>query len=292
MSTHSIEVIDLHFLETPQSIAAFLVHTSAGPILVESGPHSTYDTLVSALAERNIAPADLQAVLLTHIHLDHAAAAWAIAAHGVPVYVHTLGAKHLIAPERLIASATRLYKDDMDRLWGKMQPIDPAYVRAVEDQQVLSFGDTKIIAHYTPGHARHHIAWEIADEVIFTGDVAGVCIAGGPVFAPLPPPDINITQWEASIARLRSRSVQTLFLTHFDGIHGTSAIAAHLSALAENLMAFVGFVQARADWELAPRTHAFEEEVARRLHGLPADIQAAYHKANPPFMSALQAPTQ
>ena len=117
-----IETLDLAFQHTPQTIAAYLIEGPAGMVLVETGPGSTRHTLVDHLRQRHLQPRDLQAIIVTHIHLDHAGAAGWFAQQGVPVYVHYVGAPHLIDPTRLLSSAARIYGDQMDTLWGEMLP--------------------------------------------------------------------------------------------------------------------------------------------------------------------------
>ena len=110
-------LLDLHFKGLPETIAAFLIETEAGPVLVETGPHSTFPALREGLARHGYAPSDVRAVFLTQIHLDHAGAAWALAEAGADIYVHPLGARHLLQPDRLMESARRIYGEEMDRLW-------------------------------------------------------------------------------------------------------------------------------------------------------------------------------
>ena len=167
------QIIDLHFQNIPQAIAAFLLETDDGPILIETGPYSTFPALEAGLRGLGYSVDDVQHVLLTHIHLDHAGSAWAFAERGATIYVHPVGVQHLSDPSRLMNSARRIYKEEMDTLWGEMRSIPEDQIRAVAHGEEIGVGGRLFQAWHTPGHARHHIAWQVGNE-LFTGDVAGI----------------------------------------------------------------------------------------------------------------------
>ena len=277
-----IHTIDLGFLDTPQTIAAYVLEHPDGPVLIETGPYSTYPALEQGLQKIGIAPESLQAVLLTHIHLDHAGSAWAFAQKGVPIFVHPLGERHLAQPEKLLASAKRIYQDMMDQLWGTMEPIATEQLRTVKDGTEVLPG---IRALHSPGHAVHHIAWQWED-VIFTGDVAGVRIGNGIVVPPCPPPDIQVEDWQRSIQVLREASPTSLYLTHYGEI---TDVETHLDALEKRLLDWANWMKPRFEagdsvTEIAPD---FEQYVRKELvdHGLDQEGLRQYDAANPPWMS-------
>lgn len=280
-----IHTIDLDFLDTPEAIAAFVVPTDQGAVLVEAGPHATLDQLLFGLAHLGLTGRDIHAVLLTHIHFDHAGAAWWFAQQGATVYVHPRGYKHLLAPERLYNSARQIYGDEMDRLWGEMHPIDPTKLVAVEDQATFDLGGRSFRAIYTPGHAVHHIAWRL-DDCIFTGDVGGVKIEEGPVVPPCPPPDIQVEDWLESIQKLREEQASRFYLTHYGMIDDT---ADHLDALQDRLLAYADWMQPYAAAKTPPETIVplftkfVEDEL--RAAGLGHEAIESYRKANPAYMS-------
>lgn len=210
----NLHIIDLHFLETEEAIASFLIKTTAGPILIETGPESTFLQLKSSINKLGYQISDIKHVFLTHIHFDHAGAAWKFAEAGAKIYVHPIGLPHLASPEKLWNSAAQIYGNDMERLWGSMSPIATENLIGVEENEIFKIGELHIQALHTPGHAVHHIAWKI-EESIFTGDVAGVMINDGPVVPPCPPPDIHLEDWRKSIALLKSLNPKSLYLTHF-----------------------------------------------------------------------------
>lgn len=211
---NKIHTIDLHFQQEEHSIAAYLIETSEGPILIETGPMSTFHHLKAGVEQLGFKLEEIKHVLVTHIHFDHAGAAWKFAELGATIYVHPIGLPHLNNPEKLWNSAAQIYGDEMDRLWGEMQPIPLKQLIGVTDQDQVVIGGVEIEVLYTPGHAVHHNAYAIND-VIFTGDVAGVKIGNGPIVPPCPPPDINIELWKNSIEKLRAKAPKALYLTHY-----------------------------------------------------------------------------
>ncbi|UJP63266.1 MBL fold metallo-hydrolase [Mongoliitalea daihaiensis] len=210
----TIHTIDLQFLETSEAIACFLIETSVGPILIETGPESTFPQLQQGIEQLGFQVSDIAHVFLSHIHFDHAGAAWKFAALGAKIHVHPLGLPHLASPEKLWNSAAMIYGKEMERLWGSMQAIPEENLVSVGDGQTFVVGNLTLEGLHTPGHAVHHIAWKI-DSIIFTGDVAGVKIDNGPVVPPCPPPDIHIEDWKNSIGKILEHRPTQLYLTHF-----------------------------------------------------------------------------
>ncbi len=282
-----IQLLDLHFRNTPQAIAAFLVETQAGPVLIETGPHSTWPHLVEALRTHGYAPRDVSHVLLTHIHLDHAGAAWAFAQQGAQIYVHPKGAPHLANPQRLISSARRIYQDEMDALWGRMEPIKADQLVVPEDEQQFEIGGVTFRALFTPGHAVHHIAWQVG-EAIFCGDVAGVRVPGGIVVPPCPPPDIHIPHWLESIDRIKQSGATQLWLTHFGPVE--EEVASHLDALAARLLDWANWMRpffeaGTPPAEVTPKFQQYVNAQLRQAGITTPEMHKRYELANPAWMS-------
>jgi len=280
-----IHTIDLHFQDIPENIAAFLVETSAGPVLVESGPHATLPSLRAGAAQLGYQIEEIQHVFLTHIHLDHAGAAWWFAHRGATVYVHPRGSKHLAQPARLMASARRIYQDQMDTLWGQMNAIDSERIQEVAHGEIIAVGDVNFQAWHTPGHAVHHIAWQ-TDTALFTGDVAGVRINAGVVIPPCPPPDIDLADWHQSLVLLRSLNLKTLYLTHFGPVLYSDN---HLVELEDRLQRWAAWMEPYLDDPrgVAGLTPLFQQMVMEDLAvaGVSLADQAKYEAANPSWMS-------
>lgn len=280
-----IEIIDLNFQNTKESIGSFLIRTEKGPVLIESGPESTYTELVKGIARAGYEVSDIHAVLLTHIHFDHAGAAWKFAEYGAKVYVHEIGLPHLANPEKLWNSAAQIYGEDMERLWGKMEPIAENRLVAANDGDVIDFGDVQFKVIYTPGHAVHHNAYQLND-VIFTGDVAGCKIENGPVVPPCPPPDINLELWKESLQKLRDAKPKYLYLTHFAKHDHPEELFTNLEAELDNWANFIKMhYDARVPVEeIIPKFMKFTSD-AFKLKGLTEEEIQVYEYANPSWMS-------
>jgi glyoxylase-like metal-dependent hydrolase (beta-lactamase superfamily II) len=212
--------IDHRWMGTPGLIASYLLGDGDDLALVEAGPASTADNLLAGIRAAGHDPAAVRTILLTHIHLDHAAGTGLLLRHmpRARVVVHPAGAGHLADPSRLLRSAARIYCDRMDALWGVMLPVPADRIDARSDALVRAAGRT-LTAMDTPGHAGHHLAFHNAGAgLVFTGDVAGVRLPGCThVRPPTPPPEFDPELWRASIARLRGTGAERLLLTHFGG---------------------------------------------------------------------------
>ena len=209
--------LDLEFLGRPGVIATAAIPCDGGVVLVDPGPTSCLPALTSALAAHGYALSDVRALLLTHIHLDHAGVAGTLAQAqpGLPVYVHAFGARHLAQPEKLLASATRLYGADMDRLWGAFLAVPEASLRPLAGGETVAAGGRTFRVEHTPGHAVHHVTYlDASDGMAYVGDTAGILI-GAYVLAATPPPDIDLGQWRTSLSLIESMAPSSLFLTHF-----------------------------------------------------------------------------
>jgi glyoxylase-like metal-dependent hydrolase (beta-lactamase superfamily II) len=215
----SILTLDDNWMGRPHSIATALLESGGHRTLVDPGPGSTLETLRRELRARGISASDLDAILLTHIHLDHAGATGALVRENprLTVYVHKLGAKHMIDPSKLLASAARLWPNDLQRLFGETLPVAAENLRILEGGETLTLGARKLSVVYTPGHASHHVSYfENLEGVAFVGDTAGIQIDGNAYVMPAtPPPDIDLGIWDASFAAVLERKPARLFLTHF-----------------------------------------------------------------------------
>jgi glyoxylase-like metal-dependent hydrolase (beta-lactamase superfamily II) len=260
------ELIDLLHLGRPRVIGAWRV----GDVVIDPGPSSCLEVLLSALAD-----GPPRASALTHIHLDHAGAAGSLARRfpHAEVWVHEHGARHLIDPSKLVRSATRLYGSEMERLWGEVLPVDERRVRVLTGGERL--GPFEVV--HTPGHASHHVCYlHAASAHAFTGDVAGVRIGGACVLAPTPPPDIDLRAWRSSLDAIQAWRPRVLALTHF-GSYGD--VEAHLGALRAEL----GRVSALArELDQADFARSIRSTVAASAD---RDTAAAYEQALPPEQS-------
>ncbi|MGN6866949.1 MAG: MBL fold metallo-hydrolase [Solirubrobacteraceae bacterium] len=208
-----------------RSIGAWIVDDE---IIVDPGPESALDQLLAGL-DPDWVP---RAIVLTHIHLDHAGATGALLERwpNTEVWVHANGAPHLIDPSKLIASASRLYGDAMERLWGRVVPVPADAIRIPADGQAL--GPFTVLD--TPGHANHHFAYlHDATGTLFAGDVVGVRIPPSScVLPPTVPPEFNLVAWQQSIEKVRALRPIRLVPTHF-GVFDD--VDEHLTAISESI---------------------------------------------------------
>ncbi len=217
--TFSPEIItlDLNFQNCKNAIASYLIPYQDGIILIESGPGSTQMQLQKNLNTLGYDLQEITHVLLTHIHLDHAGAAGWLSGHGAHIFVHERGTPHLLDPSRLIASATRIYQDQMNILWGDFLPVPKGQLTSLTDGDEISIGSYNFRALDTPGHANHHMAY-LLDDICFSGDIGGVRINElGPrhLRVPMPPPEFHTLKWRKSIERLKNERISKIALTHF-----------------------------------------------------------------------------
>ena len=264
----------------PGTIAVFLLRLPRGGYaLVESGPAVSQPEVEAAMAAAGASLAELRFVLLTHIHLDHAGAAGAIAREsGAQVVVHRIGARHMVDPSRLMASATRVYGDALEHLWGIMEPVAEERVRAVEGEERLDLDGLGVRVLYTPGHASHHVGYLLDDGTLFAGDAAGVRLQGASVVRPaLPPPDLDLEAAERSLKAMRALRPDRLILTHFGPVVDP---VAHLEAVPEANRRWerefaAGFEAGEDDEALVARIEALEDAELRQA-GVPSGIAARY----------------
>lgn len=265
-------LIDLLYLDSPGVIAAYLLAGPDGDLaLIESGPGSTLPALLAGIRGAGFDPAAVTKLIVTHIHLDHAGAAGELLRDVMPqatLYVHRLGAPHMIDPSKLLTSAQRIYGNDMERLWGAFLPVPAERLVIVDDGMEIEAGGRRLQAIYTPGHAAHHLAFYDATHGghLFTGDVAGIRLPGySYVRPPTPPPDIDLALWHGSIKRIMALDPlpAAIYLTHF-GPFGDAP--RHLHELGTRLDIWAGIVQSamRGGQDRAGVRHTLE------LAGTPA----------------------
>ena len=215
---NDLDYFDLRFLGQPDIIATGLVSGHEGVAIIDPGPSTTLESLKHGLASRGMTPGDVRAILLTHIHLDHAGSTGSLIelCPAARVLTHQIGAPHLVDPSKLVASAGRLYGTDMERLWGEIKPVPADRLQVVGDESLEVVGHRIEVAP-TPGHASHHVSYFFPDAgVAFVGDTAGICRASGRVvLPPTPPPDIDLDAWRVSTDRILAWNPEVLFLTHF-----------------------------------------------------------------------------
>ena len=193
-------------------------------ILVDAGAPKQADQILAAVKKAGVAEKDISLLVHTHGHFDHAGSTGTLVKEWphLEVFVHERGAPHLAEPVKLLASAGRLYGQDMKRLWGEILPVPAERLRILKGGERITAGGRQIEVAYTPGHASHHVSFfEPSAGIAFVGDTAGIRRGNGVYVMPAaPPPDIDMERWRESEARILAWSPDTLFLTHFGPFHG------------------------------------------------------------------------
>jgi glyoxylase-like metal-dependent hydrolase (beta-lactamase superfamily II) len=280
-----VQCIDLMFQGKKGAIASYLLETTRGGILVESGPGSTIPALISGLDALGLDIKDISDVLLTHIHLDHAGAAGWLSRQGINIHVHPNGAQHLLDPSKLLNSAERIYGDSMSTLWGEFLPVIPKRLIVHQDGDLIEIDNLRLLALDTPGHAKHHFVY-ITDHLCFSGDIGGIRLSGSNhVFLPTPPPEFNLEIWKASIEKISRHKIARIAPTHF-GIFDQAtqhllAVELYLDDLnlwLEKVMRMHGSVDLLSDYKDWLRSRYTSEKMRPQL---PAD----YELVNPVSMS-------
>jgi glyoxylase-like metal-dependent hydrolase (beta-lactamase superfamily II) len=255
-----MRVIDLLHLGRDRVIGCWEVDR----VLIDPGPTSCLPTLLEALGGERP-----RALLLTHIHLDHAGATGSLLERwpDLEVFVHERGVAHMVDPARLIESARRLYGEDMDRLWGEMRPVPEANITALEGGERLLDGAFEVA--YTPGHASHHVSFRHG-RTAFVGDVGGVRIPPASLtIPPTPPPDIDVEAWHESIERVRAWRPERLAMTHFGA---GEPVDPQLDEVGRRL----------DEWAELSRGQDRDQFIATVEATVPADLVDFYRQAAPP----------
>jgi glyoxylase-like metal-dependent hydrolase (beta-lactamase superfamily II) len=259
-----VREIDLMHLGRARVIACYQV----GEVLIDPGPSSCLPVLLEALGDQRP-----RALLLTHIHLDHAGASGSLVQRWpeLEVYVHERGVAHMVDPSRLVKSASRLYGDDMDRLWGEMKPVPEDNLTVLRGGERLLGGKFEVA--YTPGHASHHVSYLHTDGTAYVGDTGGVRITNQTMTVPpTPPPDIDVEAWHESMALIAAWQPQRLAITHF--------------GITEDVPGQLGELGARLDdWAALARDGTEDQFIATiqgQIHQAAGDeLARAYQQAAP-----------
>jgi glyoxylase-like metal-dependent hydrolase (beta-lactamase superfamily II) len=277
-----VRLIDDYHLGRPHVIGTYLL-LGGEPAIVDPGPSSTLATLTAGLAAHGLTLADLRALLLTHIHLDHAGAAGTIVrAHPhLRVYVHERGAPHLINPEKLIRSAARIYGDAMGRLWGPIEPLPAANVTALAGGETIRAAGRALRVLDAPGHASHHVVYfDEASGAAFMGDTGGVSLPDAPVARPAtPPPDVDVEAWLHTLDTIDALDPQALLLTHFGPTYDPGAY------LDDYRVALLRWAEAVRASQASGASERSQVEQLRALAlgalgpGVPDDVLALYEQA-------------
>jgi glyoxylase-like metal-dependent hydrolase (beta-lactamase superfamily II) len=265
--------IDLRHRGAERVIGSYLVETDDGLALFDCGPSSCVETLKAGLEARGLGLRDIRHLLLSHIHLDHAGAAGTLVREHPELQVHVSenGAPHLVDPERLEASARRLYGDAFDELWGELRPVPERTVHVVGARVV------GLECFPTPGHAWHHVCYLDGEGTLYAGDACGVRIQPSRfVMPPTPPPEVDVEAWNRTLDEIERRRPQRLALIHFGVADDAERQLADLRA---RLATWAAVVEAGATEE------AFVEAILEELEADGESDREAYERAMPLWQS-------
>ncbi len=283
MSEHGIHTIDTAF-QRDHFDAAYLIVENGRGAFVDCGTNHSVPNLLAALSSAGLRPGDVDWLLVTHVHLDHAGGAGALMARlpNARLVVHPRGARHMIDPSKLIAGATAVYGEaEMRRSYGEILPVPESRVVVAEDGHVVDLQGRELVCIDTPGHARHHYcAWDARSRGWFTGDTFGLSYreldsANGPFVLPTSSPvQFEPEELKASIARLLARDPQWMYLTHYGRVGDVERLSHDLYTQIDAMVAI-----ARAcDGDGGPDRHRCLAEALRalyleraRVHGCPLD---------------------
>jgi glyoxylase-like metal-dependent hydrolase (beta-lactamase superfamily II) len=210
--------VDLKFLGLQRVTGTAVLGGPSGLTLIDPGPTSCLAALESVMADHGHRLDEVDTLLLTHIHLDHAGATGVLLSRlpSAVVYVHETGAPHMADPAKLLSSAARLYGANMDRFWGEFRPVPVDRMRVLRGGERIDISGRTLEVAYTPGHATHHVSYfDLSTGTAYVGDTAGIRIAKNYVKAPTPPPDIDLEAWEQSLRLIEAWRPRSLVLTHF-----------------------------------------------------------------------------
>jgi glyoxylase-like metal-dependent hydrolase (beta-lactamase superfamily II) len=282
----AIHILDTRQLGHAGIVAATALKTNDGIALFDTGPESTFDNVIGELRKAGFEAEDIRHIFLSHIHFDHAGAAWRFA-QTATIYVHPRGAPHLIDPAKLIESATRIFGGDMERLWGKIAPVPKERVKILEDNDVVRVPPFEIRAIATPGHASHHHVYHWDDNV-FGGDIAGVRIGNGPPIPPFVPPELHVESWRESIAKIRKLNATHLYLPHFGKVDGS--IPEHLDLLDERVARWSEWFREKirtgtTEDQLRPEFAALEHSEITEFASAASSLVTSYEAADPSYMA-------
>lgn len=250
MPEHGIHTIDTGYLR-PRFDAAYLLVENGRGAFFDCGTNHSVPAMLAALAQAGLAPADVDWLVLSHVHLDHAGGAGSLLRRlpNARVVAHPRAATHLIDPSRLVAGATEVYGEEVfAEHYGELVPVPAERLVVAEDGHVVDLAGRPLLCIDTPGHARHHLCmWDARSRSWFTGDTFGLSYRemdsdnGAFVLPTSSPVQFEPEALQASIARMMAEEPQAMYLTHFGRVEGVARLAAELH---EQVDAMVSLAQA------------------------------------------------
>ena len=254
--THGIHTIDTGFVR-PRFDAAYLIVEHGRGAFIDCGTAFSVPRMLGALTEAGLGPQDVDWLVLTHVHLDHAGGAGALMEHlpNARLVVHPRGARHMIDPAKLWAGASAVYGEEvMQQTYDRLTPVPAARVVEADDDGIIDLAGRSLRCLATPGHAKHHIAIHDARaNVCFSGDVFGLSYrefdtANGPFIVPSTSPvQFDPLALHASIERLLALRPQAMYPTHFGRIEDLERLGRDLHEQIDLMVALARAVDGTSD---------------------------------------------
>ncbi len=256
MSLHGIHTIDTAF-QRDHFDAAYLIVEDGRGAFVDCGTNHSVPLLLAAVQQAGITPADVDLLIVTHVHLDHAGGAGLLMQQlpNATLVAHPRAAPHLIDPEKLIAGATAVYgEEEMQRSYGSIQPVPESRVRIVADGETVMLAGRALECIDTPGHARHHhCIWDARSRSWFTGDTFGLSYReldgpqGAFILPTTTPVQFEPEALRSSIARMVTRTPEAMYLTHYGRVGDVPRLAQSLYEQIDAMVAIADSCDGRAD---------------------------------------------
>jgi glyoxylase-like metal-dependent hydrolase (beta-lactamase superfamily II) len=276
--------VDLKFLGLQRVTGTAVLGGPSGLTLIDPGPTSCLAALESGMADHGHRLDEVDTLLLTHIHLDHAGATGVLLSRlpSAVVYVHETGAPHMADPAKLLSSAARLYGANMDRFWGEFRPVPVDRMRVLRRGERIDISGRTLEVAYTPGHASHHVSYfDMSTGTAYVGDTAGIRVSKNYVRAPTPPPDIDLEAWEQSLRLIEAWRPRSLVLTHFGQVNDVPDHIRRFRAALERSAALVRETLASEGTD--------EERIRRYVEDMRADAQRVLSADDAAFTEAAAA---
>lgn len=237
--------------------ACYLMEAGGECAIIETGTHNTVPIILALLDEKGISREQVQYVIPTHVHLDHAGGVGGLMQElpEATLLIHPRGARHMIDPSKLKAGATAVYGEEkFAEIYGDVIPVDEARVRTMEDGETVMLGDRRLEFYDTPGHARHHFCvYDPLSKGIFTGDTFGLSYPSlttdkGPFILPTTTPvQFEPQALKASIQRLLDLQPERIYLTHYDMVENPLPLGKRLIPMVDDYVTLANRVAANSD---------------------------------------------
>ena len=234
-AVEDVHYVDVGIWGSPERGAVYLIDAER-PAIVDTGMGTNYELVLDALEAIGVEPADLEVIALTHVHLDHAGGAGYLAREcpGAEVYVHPIGAPHMVDPDRLVAGTKAAVGDQWEH-YAEPVPIPEDRVTEITDGDAIDLGDRTLDVHHAPGHAPHQVIFhDAAGGIVYTADAAGMYVPGTDSVVPTtPPPTFDLEGCLDDVETIRALDPDVLGYYHFGPAEADDRLSEYEAVLVE-----------------------------------------------------------